>query len=120
VKSVFGGAADRGRYLRATGGYRQKPGVQKTNLTAENKSLDKLYKMAREARESGRPDSKKLATVYDELEKRYPNEWLLCLELLELDGPWQNRARARLENMKAQSKDLNELISRGLTILKHQ
>jgi phenylalanine-4-hydroxylase len=118
VKSVFGGAADRGRYLRATGGYRQKPGVQKTNLTAENKSLDKLYKTVREARESVRPDPQKLATVYDELEKRHPNEWLLCLELLELAGPWQSKARARLESMKTQSKDLNELISRGLATLK--
>lgn len=117
VVSVFGGAADRTRYMRAIGGFKQKPASQKTNATAANKDLIPLYARVREARESGAIDEKVLTQVHEELERRFPHEWLLRLELAELKGPWQQRARARLQEIAASDKEKAEMISRGLALL---
>ena len=74
VVSVFGGAADRGRYLAATGGFRQEPGQQKTNLTAENKSLNELYSRLRKLRENAKSGSEELEAIHGELERVAPRD----------------------------------------------
>lgn len=126
VVSVFGWAADRKAYLEATGGFHQPPGVPKTNLTDANRGLDALYGRVRQLREAG-PDAPErestLAAIHDELERGYPQDWLLRYELLELDArwtlraPWAARALARLDAISASSRDLGETISRGLDLL---
>lgn len=117
VVSVFGGAADRTQYMRAIGGFKQKPASQKTNATAANKELIPLYARVREIRESGRLDEKALTLVHEELERKFPGDWLLRLELAELKGPWQPRVRARLQEIAAADKEKAEMISRGLALL---
>lgn len=128
VTSVSGGAADRAKFLTATRGYTQKPASQKTNRTPENALLEKLYLKVREIREGGAPKAKAeaqtLNTIQTQLEKDHPMDWLLRLELLELEkthclqAPWAERLKNQLHAMKQQSKEMKELIERGLETLK--
>jgi len=117
VVSVFGGAADRGKYLAATGGFKQRPGDPKTNLTPENKELNELYAQVRKVRESKSVDMKTLEHVHQLLEMKYPYDWLLRLELLEFKGPWEDIVRKRLEAIASTNTDQRELIERGLKAL---
>jgi phenylalanine-4-hydroxylase len=117
VVSVFGGPPDRGKYLAATGGFAQKPARQKTNLTKENAGLAKLYEKVRKVREGGGKDVSELERVHAELERDYPADWLLRMELLETKGPWAEAARKRLGEIAGTDKDKAELIARGLRSL---
>lgn len=126
VQSVFGGAADRAKYLEATGGFKQPPGRQKSNLTDSNKELNDLYAQVRKIRESTPPGlmTQGLIDVFSKLEASYPDDWLLRYELLELNfthrlrASWVDAAQKRLDTIAASSKDKAELISRGLAALR--
>lgn len=121
VISVFGGAADRGKYLEATGGYKQKPASQKSNLTPENRELVPLYAQVRKIREHKNADiaaaTKTLSAIHEVLEKKHSDDWLLRLELLEFKGPWEATVRRRLTEISKLSKDNEEMIRRGLEAL---
>jgi phenylalanine-4-hydroxylase len=127
VTSVFGGAADRKAYLAATGGYGEPTGQQKTNLTPENRELNQLYARVRSHREAGTYTSEsvnQLDKVSQILEQKYPKEWLLRYELLEislthrLNRPWEKKFQNQLEEIRDQSPELAETIQRGLDLLK--
>lgn len=126
VKSVFGGAADRGAYVRGTGGFQQRPTFPKTNLTRENQILNELYAEVRSIREEGKVSSGTLASINKiiaQLNDRYPNDWLLRLELLELDSQlqlnssWRSEMKSRLLEIAKTAQDKNEMIHRGLELL---
>ncbi|MFL5812630.1 MAG: aromatic amino acid hydroxylase, partial [Bdellovibrionia bacterium] len=137
VVSVFGGAADRSRYLAATGGFGQPPAKPKTNLTESNRALNELYAQVRALRDQAQSVasaneqssasqtemSGKLAKIHDELEKNYRSDWLLRYELLELDhqyqlkSTWADTVRARLAEISRTAKDKADMISRGLELL---
>ena len=53
VESVFGGASDRGQYLRATHQYAVRVKPHLTNQTTENEKLNEMYSQVRSLRESG-------------------------------------------------------------------
>lgn len=117
VVSVFGGAPDRGRYLAATGGFNQKPGKPKSNLTDENRELNALYAKVRAIRESGKRDEAALTEVFAELERNHREDWLLRLELIELGGPFEKKAREQLAQIARLSSAHKEVIERGLAVL---
>ncbi len=126
IISVFGGAADRAAFLEATGGFKQAPGKPKTNLTPENRALNDLYAKVRRIREAGPVGGaqiEELAAIHAELETRYPEEWLLRYELLELDArdrlasPWSGAVRSALEGFVSQAQDGGATIRRGLELL---
>jgi phenylalanine-4-hydroxylase len=125
VTSVFGGAADRRKYLAATGGFHQEPRVPKTNLTEENRALNALYAKVREIRESdtARARTAELSAIHEQLETEFGDDWLLRFELLELNGTtklralWERSIRQRLEVIGRGSKEKSELIARGLALL---
>ena len=124
VVSVFGGAADRGRYIETTGGYRQVPYKQKTNLTAANRDLNELYAELRKLRESGYVETavllKACSALAKDLDEKHADDWLLRIELLEfakahaLQLPQEKKIRDRIFEIAKQSNDNQELISRGL------
>jgi len=124
VVSVFGGPADRKNYLAKTGGFKQSPMPPKCNLTEENRGLNVLYAEIRKLREAGKGALEDLARVEAALEKDYRSDWLLRLEILELAElrgltlPFESRLRERLEAIRGLSADRNELITRGLALLK--
>ena len=127
VASVFGGAADRPRYpnedcLR----YRARKPVP--NLTAENKPLSDLYARVRSVRESGPfakgghltdKQRKDLDEVCVRLDAGFSGDWLLRLEILELEphGGRAHRLREQLHALARESTRRNELIGRGLRLL---
>lgn len=126
VTSVFGGAADRERYLEATGGFLQAPGKPKTNLTPGNRALNELYARVRKIRDAGRPSADavhELSQIHDSLEREHREDWLLRYELLELDAahhlqsPWASLARSRLMEIAKSSRQLGETIGRGMELL---
>ena len=124
VVSVFGGAADRGRYLEATGGFHQDPARQKTNLTSKNRELNELYARVRAIREnlksSDQSHLKDLTSIHQDLERSYPNDWLLRYELLELSVefklslPFEQSLRTKLQSYAG---DVRESIQRGMHLL---
>ena len=125
VMSVAGGAADRSAYLKATGGFKQRPASQKTNSMPETVALEAQYADLRAIREKNEVAKKtsELAEIHRWLDENSPEDWLLRLELLELDfthklgAPWAKTARARLDLLAKKSRETGELISRGLELL---
>jgi phenylalanine-4-hydroxylase len=126
VVSVFGGAADRKKYLESTGGFKQDPGKQKSNLTEENKELNDLYGILRKLRESktwSKGSTAALSDLYTLVCRRFPSDWLLRYELLEmiiehkLDLPWAEEVRTRLKEISQESPEKGEMINRGLELL---
>lgn len=128
VISVFGGAAERGKYMKATGDLSGlTPPIQKTNLTPENRELDSLYTKVREIREAGSVRIKQsihdLSMTEQVLEERYPKDWLLRWELLELEhrealhAAWAPRVLSRIENIMHEKPDLKSMIERGLKLI---
>ena len=124
VRSVFGGPADRKKYLAKTGGFKQVPLEPKSNLTPANRELNRLYAEVRALRESGATGAaleNGLTRIENALEKDHPADWLLRIELLELargtKPAWEPRVRERLRAIAATAKDKSEMIERGLNTL---
>ncbi len=126
VVSVFGGAADRGRYVLATGGYEQRPRAPKTNLTEANRALNGLYaeiRVLREGRVSGTRLSEALERIHSQLETEHRADWLLRLELLELErdlkspSAWRDAAHRRLDEIATTADDKRDMIRRGRDLL---
>lgn len=130
VPSVYGGAPDRGRYALDMQDSQKSLGFQKTNLTDENLVLNELYTEVRRLRESGPPKEatelalQKLNSVFEELELNHPDDWLLRWEILELDhlwglnSPWRSKILSNLAAFASKNKESEQLIRRGLELLK--
>lgn len=131
VTSVYGHAADRTRYLNATGGLKQAPGKPKTNLTLENRELNELYQKVRMLREMASKEGKipqntitDLQNIQNTLDNYYPNDWLLQYELLELNAQWKLRApwekpglQKLIKIIESSPKQLRDTILRGIELL---
>jgi phenylalanine-4-hydroxylase len=127
VVSVFGGAADRAAYLMATDGLNAKVKAQASNRTKENEYLIPLYQTVRQWREAigTEVDVKKVKSVLQELDRHFPQDWLLRLEIYELlvhrgeaFGPVCNELLAKLKDLQKKSQVFHELIGRGLELIK--
>jgi phenylalanine-4-hydroxylase len=125
VVSVFGGAADRAAYDETRKNLPQKPRPQKRNVSRENEKLIPLYAKVRELRETGQVEMKTVETVIGLLDRDFPNDWLLRLELIELLES-KNLApgltaslRANLDRISRTSENLLTLIRRGLDLIRH-
>lgn len=126
IVSVFGGAADQAKYIEATQGWGQKPRPMKSNLTEKNKDLNALYAQVRAWREGESDVSRiqsELSKIHQILEARFPEDWLLRYELLELEkkhqlnAPWVPQIHSRLKEISCLSEDRAEMIARGLAVL---
>ncbi|HUP57494.1 MAG TPA: aromatic amino acid hydroxylase [Bdellovibrionota bacterium] len=123
VVSVYGGAADRRAYLAATGGFRQSPGLQKSNLLESERGLETLYARVRKIREAGRSEVEELGEIHEKLEREHPWDWLLRYEILEIlvktgtRTGWENRLRTKLSEIAKLSRDRAEMIGRALEAL---
>jgi phenylalanine-4-hydroxylase len=127
VTSVFGGAADRAAYLIATDGMSAKVKAQASNRTKENEKLNLLYQSVRDWRESigERIEPKSVMNLVQQLDRSYPEDWLLRLEIYELLAHRGAEYKSICANILAKLKDLQkksqvfeELIGRGLGLIK--
>ncbi|MBC7691638.1 MAG: aromatic amino acid hydroxylase [Methylotenera sp.] len=127
VISVFGGAADRTCFPDRLLGPMPE---QKSNLTKENAGLVPLYLRVREIREAAQtvqlvtpPQKLELDRIHASLEVSFPEDWLLRMELLELDGTyamgagWKATILSRLKEIEKRSPTHAELIERGLKLI---
>ncbi len=127
VRAVFGGAADRVEFfVRAEkkSERSKKTGEHQTNLSPDQLMLAELYQKVRDFRDSGKAVGYELTEVYNALRRRYPRDWLLRLELLEIVTGWQTQpewmdaVRVELKEIGNQNKDHGEMIERGLGLLR--
>jgi phenylalanine-4-hydroxylase len=123
VTSVFGGAADRRNFVLRNQKVSKKVHSHETNLTAENTTLNFLYRQVRDFRDSGNTDVRYLEAVIRQLDEYFPEDWLLRLELYELFKKWgpDHVAAAALHKrlcaLQEKDPDRREMIGRGLELL---
>jgi phenylalanine-4-hydroxylase len=130
VVSVFGGAADRARYIEGTEGVGKKSRGQSSNVTDSNRDLLPLYADVRSIREGktvGAGEVSRLQRIFSDLKVRFPNDWLLSLEILEVlkSSTIKNvnqmnlihDLEGHLEKLARVSKTNAMLISRGRELL---
>jgi len=125
VVSVAGHAADRSAYLKATGQFDRPKARQKTNLKSQDPRLVALYAEVRKIREQPGSETAKrqaLDRVVAELDREFPEDWLLRFEVLELTGDSRcAKALNRIATMSVESSpsapEVAELIKRGLAVL---
>lgn len=126
IPSVFGGAADRGPYLKETQYEFGEARVQKSNRTSANEKMIPLYSRVRELREKNIWNDESIAalkSVLQEVRSTFSKEWLLRWELLELIvkhqvlTEFEKDLRAELNEIGKSSRVLQTLIHRGLELL---
>ncbi len=94
-----------------------------SNLTSENSILNTLYKRVREFRESGSKQMDLLDGTLFELVQKFPNDWLLRLELLEIyeklnpSSVVTAQLREKLRHLASQDLSLTDMIKRGMELL---
>ena len=127
VVSVFGGAADRGKYATATDTLRQGIGKQKSGLKPEDQPLAELYAKVREVRESkDRHRLNELTSVADMVLTRFRTDWLLPIEILEvyrqhgLSIPQSTELHTQIERIAGQRPELKDVVARGIALLEGQ
>jgi phenylalanine-4-hydroxylase len=95
--------------------------THKIEHTEKARQLFALYQKVRDARENKvSPD--KLETVWNELKKHHPDDWLCALEILELlnhqkENPLYTEIKHFLDNRKSESEILRKLIDDGYSVL---
>jgi phenylalanine-4-hydroxylase len=123
VTSVFGGAADRTEFAVRHSNRKTKVKLHKSNRTNENSVLNELYDRVRLYRDGRKSQIELLDPVMGELNSNYPNDWLLRLELLELnllqrkDSLLSARLRKEIIDISQRCPEQKEMILRGLELL---
>ncbi len=84
--------------------------------------LEEHYRSVREMRSNGVGDDILLAKLFNLLKSKYPKEWLLYLEILEItnDLSLESLINSYLATLITQYPELNTLITDGLHIIKEQ
>ncbi len=122
VSSVFGGPADRAIFIAATwdGSYSSTPHV--SQLTTEQKELNDLYQKVRSIREKNSALNE-VKEITETLKKKYPRDWLLRYEILELSLMKQapekdfSEIKEELKTLRTIDDTHKELIDRGFRYL---
>jgi phenylalanine-4-hydroxylase len=122
VSSVYGGPADRATFVASNWdeSYSSNPHV--SQVTSEQKELNELYQKIRTLREKDFTENE-LTNVFQALQKRYPRDWLLRYEILELSllKKLQNKDSSQviqeLKSLRLIDETHKELIDRGLRYL---
>jgi phenylalanine-4-hydroxylase len=98
--------------------------AMKCNLDEGNRELAPLYqelRRIREAGERGPAAQRRLAEIAGRLERDFPDDWLLPLELVELaerlPAGLEESLRRRLADFAARGPEQEELVDRGLALL---
>jgi phenylalanine-4-hydroxylase len=96
--------------------------THKIQYSNSEKELYGLYQEIREMREQSNASEVKISTVLDRLNKDFPEDWLLCLELYELalknQFSIQDELIKRLKELKS-NKSYTKLIDNGLVLCRN-
>jgi phenylalanine-4-hydroxylase len=93
----------------------------KAKHTAERDDLEVHYQTVRNIRESN-DTSTSLEPIFENLQNKHPNDWLLSIEIVELlntrnETNLMQRILLHLENLKKQRPEIEKLISNGLELI---
>ena len=119
IISAFSGPVDPDAF-----GLQYDPPAEKTHkihYSPSEKHLHELYGLVRKIRET-KKDVVDLKSVFEEVKKDYPNDWLLTLEIFEIlywegDGSLQGYVLNYLREKKISHPEFKELISKGLGLV---
>ena len=120
IVSVYSGPADAEAF-----GWDFKAPTEKTHKIQHNevsKRLHSMYEEVREIRES-KCGYVKLKTIFDDVKKEYPKEWLLPLEILELvikndiNTDLEDEIRAHLDILRNSHDEFKKLIDDGMKLI---
>ena len=127
IQSVFGGAADRGAYLRATGGFTgAQSREQKSNYKKEEEPLYSLYAQVRSMREKGDATAEKAESILNQLDTIQSDDWLLRVEILELchhyqwKTGWCDKTQEKLKTISKKNETIGFLIQKGLEAIENE
>ncbi|WP_397445191.1 aromatic amino acid hydroxylase [Polaribacter sp. R77954] len=118
VISAYAGAADIDSFVHTNKVSEVK--THKITYAEKEKELYALYDEVRKMREDNSSTEKKLATIFQQLTKDFPKDWLLLLEIYELslqnNFSLQIKVLEVLNNLKS-NKSYTKLIENGLNLL---
>ncbi len=96
--------------------------THKINYSNLDKELYALYQKVRDYRENNHVTENNIETVFEELNVKFPNDWLLLLELYELsiksDFSIQEKLLKNLEELKC-NKSYKTLIEKGIVLCRN-
>lgn len=96
--------------------------THKINYSNLDKELYALYQKVRDYRENNHVIENNIETVFEELNVKFPNDWLLLLELYELsiksDFSIQEKLLKNLEELKC-NKSYKTLIEKGIVLCRN-
>jgi len=94
--------------------------THKITYSEKEKNLFVLYTSVKKMRDNDVASEEKMMTIYSKLEKEYPEEWLLFLELYELallnQFMIKNILLLKLEKLKC-NKSYKTLVEKGIVLL---
>ncbi|MFK5879098.1 MAG: aromatic amino acid hydroxylase [Flavobacteriaceae bacterium] len=97
--------------------------THKISYSEDELNLHQLYKKVRSLRENEQLEIQELTVIYEEINQKYINEWLLLLEMYELlfesDSSLKETIHQDLIALKEQKK-YSKLITDGLRLIKKQ
>ena len=121
IISAYAGAADCNSFpnlYEASQALTIKPEKSESTLR-----LEQQYQIVRNLREQGVNDETRFENIFAMLQKDYPTDWLLSLEIYELtkDADFQERISKYLVDLAQKKPALDTLIKEGLAIVnKHR
>ena len=96
--------------------------THKINYSNSDKELYILYQKVRNFRENNNVSEEDIEVIFNELNNKFSNDWLLLLELYELSVKYnfsiQNNILAKLEELKC-NKSYKTLIEKGIVLCKN-
>ncbi|MEL6304057.1 MAG: aromatic amino acid hydroxylase [Bacteroidota bacterium] len=118
IVSAFNGPADLKSFDLIT--HVPEEGTIKTELSPNQEKLEQYYQQIRDFREQKNPTISR-HKVFMELEKHFPNDWLLPVELYELavkngDNGFAKDILTHLEKVKQSHPNLGALIDDGIAV----
>ncbi|MBX2873517.1 MAG: aromatic amino acid hydroxylase [Saprospiraceae bacterium] len=118
VVSAFAGAADYKSFPNLY--HKSSTESIKSNRNAAQQALEVLYGQVRNAREANAPVSEQLLwTIFVEVKEKYPQDWLLSLEILELVSTEKLRKEVLtyLAALRKRRPEIDHLITGGMELL---
>lgn len=118
IVSVFSGAADPNAFEFSFQAPKEK--THKIHHTPEAIKLHSLYQKVRDYR-NYKTDNGELQIVFYKIQKNYPDEWLLLLEIFELavkngSPEFAGQLESHLQDLRIRRPDLKLLIDNGVKI----
>jgi phenylalanine-4-hydroxylase len=119
--SAFSGIADPNSYGLEFEVPREK--THKIRYSDEDKNLFSMYGKVRNMRETGNPNEQELSEILDQLQRDYPEDWLLPLEIHELVSEYGfsdliSRTKNLLEQL-SKNENTGHLVKDGLRMVSY-